>query len=203
MGKTGVRRGMTVGLAGLLAAGVAEAQPRYRVRYLDTIDQGHRPEVGRMNDGGVAVGLLPPFAFDTQWGIVWERNGSVRLPGMEGMPATSAYDINGSGQIAGFVAAGDREGVFSPIRAAIWDNGQPRLLPTAEGMPEGFARVINNNGDAAGAVWSTFPEIKLAFWHDGQATLLGASGGAVTGLNGRRQIVGNTLNPANGNLDGF
>lgn len=191
MVKGGVLRVTAVGLAVALS-GAAEAQPRYRVKTLDLIEQNHIPTAHGLNDAGRAVGRVAHFGGDTSWGVSWDGTGTVRLPGMPDAPASAAYDINASGVIAGMVSGGDDEGDFAPFRATTWVSGQPRALAPAAGFLGSRAHAINGTGDVAGVVWNSFDDQRPAIWQDGTVTVIGTSPGAVHGINGKRQVLGDT-----------
>jgi len=94
------------------------------------------------------------------------------------------------------------EGGGPPFQAVIWDNGQLSVLPYPDGYAAASGIGINDSGDAIGAVWVTpeqrFPQ-RMAFWRDGQVSVIGPESFSARALNGRRQIAG-CASPDGGNV---
>lgn len=142
--------------------------------------------------GGDTPGALP-HAF------LWE-DGAMRDLGLLGFKpcasdpnrncgATSATDINESGQVVGFGTAAD-----GSVHAVLWENNTIRSLwvtPHREYGSVGLAAVINDRGQVAGSA-----EGEGFFWSDGMLHGLGSLGGGsttVVDMNEAGTVVGTSM----------
>jgi uncharacterized membrane protein len=182
---------LVAGVVGLLA-GVAEAQPRYRVmRIIEQTDASHTSSVQAIDDLGRAAGFVMTGASNTRAATMWDGAGAHALPPSPDGTDSEAYDLNGRGEVVGRTYNGNLQ---APYHAVKWANGQIQILPVPSGFPYAEARGINTFGDVIGSVAASSStvssEYRAAFWHDGQVELIGQANTWLADINYQRKLVG-------------
>ena len=135
--------------------------------------------------------------------VVWGPNGTVarELPPLADDTTTAATAINDRGQVIGISGICDQAaGRFSAIRAVLWDNGVPTSLGSFGGVAWNTPMAINQRGDVVGFANASAADAgnfnpRAFWWRKGKgmqplAALPGHITSQATGINERRQIVG-------------
>nr|MDT0663493.1 hypothetical protein [Micromonospora sp. DSM 115978] len=151
-----------------------------------------------LNDRGQVVGDYWPSGTDLLRPFRWERGRFIDL--LPGRPDSvgGAYDINESGEIAG----------FADTRAVLWRGG--RIVDIGV---EGSADVINERGDVAGMHHAGGPPVDdftvRAFrWRNGRLLYSEPATGpdihaGVNAIDDRGRVVGFLINPGQGGAMGY
>ncbi|MEE9128965.1 MAG: hypothetical protein V3T84_03035 [Phycisphaerales bacterium] len=127
--------------------------------------------------------------------FIWENGRMISLAPDLGTPGSEAHDINGTGQVTGWM------GIAPHIKsnAFVWDQGEVTVLPVIPGGFSSAGDAINSRGDVAGLGWmfdkDANEDVRRAFaWIDDQMILLGTlpayPDSFARGINDDRIVVG-------------
>ena len=135
--------------------------------------------------------------------VVWAPDGTVarELPPLVDDSTTAATAINDRGQVVGISGICDQAaGRFSAIRMVLWNNGVPTSLGSFGGVAWNTPMAINQRGDVVGFANASAADAgnfnpRAFLWRKGKglqplAALPGHITSQATGINERRQIVG-------------
>lgn len=185
----------------VLGAGWVQAQPRYVVVDLGVLGApAGSSDAWSINSAGTVVGSSSydpgnPAAFRA---FVADLQGMTALAQPLGGPLSRAFEINDSGQIAGWDRA---PGATDRRDAVLWNAGVPTVLNPLPQHPNARALSINNLGVVVG---QSSPQPtgggggRAVVWNGQTAIDLGTLGGqesTAQGINDAGQIVGWSLLP--------
>ena len=136
-------------------------------------------------------------------GVVWAPDGTVErelLP-LPDDTASAATALNDKGQVVGISGICDQAvGRFSAVHAVLWENGVPVSLGSFGGVAWNTPMAINQRGDVVGFANASAADAgnfnpRAFLVRTGQgiqplAALPGHVSSQATGINARRQVVG-------------
>ena len=161
-----------------------------------------RGSLAGASENGLIDPVLGPEVVATLW-----KDGQIVDLGTLGGILSLGFDINDRDQIVGYAlnAIPDPFLGGTELRAFLWQDGRMQDLGTLGDGPDAIAQFINERGQVAGISFTSsvpnpesgIPTIDPFLWENGHMTDLGSLGGvgintAVTGLNRRGQVTGNS-----------
>jgi probable HAF family extracellular repeat protein len=160
-----------------------------------------------INASGEVAGLSQTATAGVTHAALWTGTTTVDLGALAPLSSgswSSAYGINGSGQVVGAWAPGENgTGTHHPW---LYSNGTMTSLPEPSGLTSCVPAAINNSGEIVGYCIDGSGNDHGVVWQNGTVTTLGTLGGlqveTVTAINNNGQIAGRGTT-STGALDGF
>jgi probable HAF family extracellular repeat protein len=164
--------------------------------------------VGWTEDGFVDDTCVAPQIYRFR-AVIWGPDGKIErelLPAHADDTSTAATAINDRGQVVGISGICDQAvGRFSAIRMVLWEKKQMTVIPAFGGVAWNTPMAINERGDVVGFANASEADggntnFRAFHWRKGQPTrplpgLAGHVTSQATGVNDRRQIVGQSCSP--------
>jgi probable HAF family extracellular repeat protein len=174
-----------------------DAKVRYTIKNIGVLKGDTGSSATAINEQGVAVGIS--FSLETDanglsrsHAVTYRKGKLVDLTGGDGQPS-SAWAINATGQITGFVA--DASGGFASI---VWDGTKTTDLPNLGGN-RAQAFDINDAGVVVGGSnMAEAAKVVACRWDNGKVAALPSvvEGSIANAINGKGQITGATADHA-------
>ncbi len=176
--------------------GVANAQSRYSITPIGTLEGYGTPYATAINNNGDIVGWANSYDYAKNAAFVYRDGTLVNIGGLGGS-YTQAHDINDSGQVVGFSQT--NSGNYS---AFLYSNAEPiKSIGVLSGSNSSYAYGINNSGQIIGTsvTRSTNSTTETPFLYANNemsslGQILGLNSASGSAINDVGQIVGGAYN---------